>query len=346
MTLKDIAAEAGVSTMTVSNVINGNTSKVSPQTAARVLEIIRQRNYIPNSSARSLARSNSNIIAIILRGETDENTLQSPYNSALVGTMIQKIQQHNYYTMVNILKSFQDISQSLRTWKVDGAIFLGMFDNEIEMMSGTAQIPMVFTDSYSNIRSLSNVGIDDYKGGRLAAKCLIGHGHRKIAFVGPPVQHAGVVQHRFSGFCDELKANNIAFDANDLFVLESEVKPDTIIDLGCQLAKRRDITAAFATSDQIASYLIQGLRSSGLRLPEDFSIVGFDDLMLCRQITPQLTTISQNLEYKARLAVDILFRRLQASGDSSESQILDVALVERESVSRPRPQAHPDIKHP
>lgn len=334
-TLKDIAREAGVSVMTVSNVVNGNLSKVSAQTADRIREIIRRCDYIPNSSARSLARSNSNIIAIVLRGEQGENTLQSPYNATLVGTIIQKVQQLGYYTMVNIMKSIQDISQSLRTWNVEGAIFLGMFDREIEMMSSTAEIPMVFTDSYSNLRSLSNVGIDDYKGGRLAARHLIAHGHRRIAFVAPPVLHTGVIQHRFAGFCDELQDQDLFLATEDHFVLESDVQPETILDLGRRLAaKKGEVTAAFATSDQIASYLIQGLRSGGLSLPRDFSIVGFDNLMICRQTTPQLTTIAQNLEQKAQLAVDILFRRLKAPTAPAESLVLDVHLVERESVSR------------
>lgn len=334
VTLKDIAQEAGVSVMTVSNVVNGNLSKVSKENAQRIREIIKKRNYVPNSSARSLAKSNSKIIAIILREEEEENTLQSPYNASMVGTIIQKIQKRGYYTMVNIMKSASDISQSLRTWNVEGAVFLGMFDNEIEAMCNTSDIPMVFIDSYSDIRRLSNVGIDDYRGGQLAAEYLIQRGHRQLAFVGPPTYHTGVVQHRFCGFCDTLEKYGLPFIPEHHFVLESDAKPDTIIDLGQRLAKLKDeITAAFVSSDQIASYLIQGLRSCGLRLPEDFSIIGFDNLMICRQMTPQLTTISQDLEQKAELAVEILFRQLQSAGFPAESLVLDVSLVERESVA-------------
>ncbi len=333
VTLKDIAQEAGVSVMTVSNVVNGNLSKVSQENAERIRSIIEKRGYVPNSSARSLARSNSNIIAIILRGGDDENALESPHNAALVGTIIQKLQKLGYYTMVNIMKSRENISQSLRTWNVEGAVFLGMFDNEIEAMSSATDVPTVFIDSYSNVRRLSNVGIDDYKGGRLAARCLLEHGHRTLAFIGPPALHNGVVQHRFSGFCDELSEHGIHWDAKHQYVLESDVHPEEIIALGSALAAGTDgITGAFVASDQLASYLIQGLRLGGLRVPEDFSIVGFDNLMIARQITPQLTTIAQDLEQKATLAVEILFRQLQSPAAPTESLILDVELVERESV--------------
>lgn len=334
VTLKDIAQEAGVSIMTVSNVVNGNLSKVSKENAQLIQEIIKKRNYVPNSSARTLAKSSSNIIAIILRGDMDENTLQIPHNAMLVGTIIQKIQKFGYYTMVNIMKSREAITQSLRTWNVDGAIFLGMFDDEIESMCAASNIPMVFIDSYSNVRRLSSVGIDDYKGGQLAARYFVEHGHRKLAFVGPPSLQNGVIQHRYSGFCDELHRHGIELLPDHRFVLQSDVEPDDIIALGRKLsALHGQVTGAFVTSDQIAAYLMQGLRSCHMHLPEDFSLIGFDDLMICRQMTPQLTTVSQNLEQKAGLAVEILFRQLQSPGSPAESLILDVAIVERESVA-------------
>lgn len=334
VTLKDIAREAGVSVMTVSNVVNGNLSKVSKENAQRIREIIERRGYVPNASARSLAKNRANIIAIILRGAENENTLENPHNAALVGTIIQKIQKRGYYTMVNMMKCREDITQSLRTWNVDGAVFLGMFDDEIEEMCAASDIPMVFIDSYSSVRQLSNVGIDDYKGGRLAARHLIARGHRSIAFVSPPVLRTGVVQHRFAGFCDELEQHGISFRSEHQFVLESDVRPEDTMELGRRLARRREeFSAVFVTSDQIASYLIQGMRSTGIRIPDDMSIIGFDDLMICRQMTPQLTTIAQDLEEKARLSVDILFRRLSAPAAPAESLVLDVTLVERESVA-------------
>jgi len=334
VTLKDIAKEAGVSVMTVSNVVNGNLSKVSPQNAERIKKIIKEKNYIPNSSARSLAKSNSNIIAIILRGEEDENTLKSPHNAALVGRIIQKIQNFGYYTMVSIVKSQEDIAKRLNTWNVEGAIFLGMFDDEIERLYSTNDVTMVSIDSYSNVRQLSNVGIDDYKGGKLAANHLIENGHKNIAFIGPPTKHNGVVQHRYDGFCDELKRNNLVINPEYHFVLESDVQVDDILAIGKDIAtNHKDITAAFVSGDQVAAFIIQGLQMCNIHVPEDFSIIGFDNLMISTQMIPQLTTIAQDLEQKAELAVEILFRQLKSPSSPSESLILDVELVKRNSVS-------------
>ena len=130
--LKDIAAEANVSVMTVSNVVNGNLSKVSKEKADEIQAILRKRNYVQNASARSLAKANSNIVAIMLRNIENENSLSSPHNATLVGIIIQQVQALGYYAMVSLVQNKEDISRNLRTWNVRGAIFLGMFDDEIE----------------------------------------------------------------------------------------------------------------------------------------------------------------------------------------------------------------------
>lgn len=339
VTLKEVAKEAGVSVMTISNIVNGNLSKVSKKNAERIQKIIIDMKYVPNLSARGLARSSSNIIAIILRGDQNENSLQSPHNATLVGSIIQRIQKLGYYTMVNIVQTHDDVSQSLRTWNVEGAIFLGMFDDEIEKICLSNDVPRVFIDSYSNAHQLFNVGIDDYKGGLLAAQYLLKKGHRKFAFVGPPTIHNGVIQHRFAGFCDELSKNGISLNPDFQFVLESDLQPDSIIEIGKRIVDIQDeVTAAFVTSDQIASYLIQGLQIRNIKIPQDFSVIGFDNLMISTHMTPQLTTIAQDLEQKAGLAVEILFKQLQFPNTPAESLVLDVNLVERESVATYKPE--------
>lgn len=341
VTLKDIAKEAGVSVMTVSNIVNGNYAKVSKGTAEHVQRIIDRMGYVPNASARSLARNKANIIAVIMRGEENENPLLNPYYSAMVGTMIQRLQRSGYYTMVNIMKSRDDIVQTLRSWNVDGSIFLGLFDDEIEAMYSVCDGPMVFVDSYSNVRQLSNIGIDDYKGGQLAAEYLLAHGHRRIAFIGPTMKYNGVVRHRFDGFRAVLERSGLDIPPERIFEIESDVRPDSILALGRQIAARKDgFSAVFITSDQIASYVMQGLASEGVSIPEEMSVIGFDNLEICRQLSPQLTTIAQDLEQKANYAVKTLLQRLKDPNLPAQSMVLDVSLVERNTVSDRTPREH------
>lgn len=333
VTLKDIAEEAHVSLMTVSNVVNGKYNKVSKEKVREIQEIIKKRNYVQNATARSLAKSSSNIVAIILRSINGENSLSSPHNANLVGSIVRHIQELGYYAMIDLVEDCNSIAKSIQTWNVQAAIFLGMFDDEIEQIYALSSIPMVFIDSYSKIRQLSNVGIDDYKGGQLAAEYLIKRGHKNMGFVSPPNYDNGVVQHRLQGFMNVLNLHGISLEAQYCFSVVSDADSEQISQMVDQIvAIKNKITAVFVTSDSLAASLISGLHRYGLRIPDDLSVIGFDNMIISTQIFPPLTTISQNLELKARLAVDILNGQLKNPNTSAESRILDVSLIERESV--------------
>lgn len=333
VTLKDIAREANVSVMTVSNVVNGNLSKVSKEKAEMIRAILKKRKYVQNESARSLAKANSNIVAIMLRNIQDENSLSSAHNATLLGAMIRKIQLLGFYAMISLVETQEDIALNLKSWNAQGAIFLGMFDREIEQIYALSAIPMVFIDSYSNVRQLSSVGIDDYKGGCLAAEYLLEKGHRSIAFISPPDYENGVIQHRLQGFQDTLSRQGFPLSPAHRLVLESDVDQRSVEQTVQALGwLRDDVTAAFVSSDQMAASLMGALSNLGIRVPEDLSIVGFDNMLISTQVSPQLTTIEQNLTQKAALAVDILQHRLQNPDVPAESRVLDVRLIERGTV--------------
>ena len=345
ITLKDIAREANVSVMTVSNVVNGNLGKVSPEKAEMIRAILKKHKYVQNESARSLAKSNSNIVAIMLRNIQDENSLSSPHNAALLGAMIHKLQLLGYYAMINLVETQEDIARNLKSWNAQGAIFLGMFDHEIERIYQLSGIPMVFIDSYSSVRRLSSVGIDDYKGGCLAAEHLIGKGHRAIAFIGPPDYENGVIGQRLRGFADTLARHDLPLPAARRLVLESDVDERSVEQTVQALMQLRgDVTAAFVTSDQMAASLMGALGSRDIRVPEDLSIVGFDNMHISTQVSPQLTTVEQNLNQKAALAVDILEHRLQSPDAPAESRVLDVRLIQRASVREMGRQCSDTVK--
>lgn len=324
-TLKDIAKEAGVSVMTVSRVINGNTSKVSEKTSKRIMDIVKKNNYVPNSYARSLSSKNSSIVSVIIHG--DGVYFSDAYISTLFGNIIQSVQRQNYHTMVHFITDYQDITKHLHTWNVNGAIFLGTFDKDILQIQEDNHIPLIFIDSYSHVRQLTNVGIDDYKGGVLAAKHFIERGHRSFAFVGTSLDLSGVVQHRLQGFKDTIiNAGMTLHSSHILSVNEDKSITEKIVNF------KEPVTAIFATSDAIAVDLVDEMISKGLRVPEDYSIIGFDNVPMSYYITPKLTTISQDISHKARLASDILFKHINDNTLPSESIVLDVNLIERDSV--------------
>ncbi|MCM8709839.1 LacI family transcriptional regulator [Clostridium sp. SYSU_GA19001] len=313
--------------MTVSRVINGNKSKVSEETARKIMEIIKKYNYVPNSSARSLSSKNSRIVSVIFGGYG--NYLTDAYFSTMFSGITQHVQSHGYHTMVNYVNDYHDITRLLHTWNADGAIFLGIFDNDILKIKEDNQIPLVFTDSYSPVRQITNVGIDDYKGGVLAAKHFIERGHRNFAFVGPSlgINFSGVVQHRLQGFKDTITNAGLTLKSEHILSVDEDINVIEKI-----LHSNEPITAIFATSDMIAIDLIDKITSMGLQVPKDYSIIGFDNLPLSYYVTPKLTTIAQDINLKAKLASDILFRHMNDLSLPSESIVLDVHLIERASV--------------
>lgn len=330
VTLKDIAAQAGVSMMTVSRVMNGNSGKVSEKTADKIRTIAKDMGYIPNSSARSLAARSSRIIAVVFRDVPDYNPLGDPYSSTFLGLILKEIQKRGYYVMVHFAQDFSDITFRLRSWNAEGAIFLGLFDEEVQQIQNGNQIPLVFTDSYSQARQIMNVGIDDYKGGALAAAHFLQKGHKNLGFAGYFTKLGGVVSQRCQGFFDTLEKNGGHMAREHVFDLE-KITMDGIAD--SLLSDSNPPSGIFVSSDAFALDLYGKIFQRGLRVPEHLSLIGFDDFPISSVAPFSLTTIHQDIEKKASETCRILFEHIEKPDKPSESVTLDVRLVERDSVS-------------
>ena len=269
--LKDIAQEAGVSMMTVSRVMNGNKKEVSPKTAERILEIAARMGYVPNSSARSLASRSSRLIAAVLTDYGDaRNPLCDSYNGCFFGEIARLVQSEGYDLMIHYVKDYKDISYSLKTWNVAGAVFLGMFDDNIREIQENNSIPLIFTDSYSSVRRIINVGIDDYEGGRLAAGHFLENGHTNLAFIGPKALGNGLIMHRLQGFCSCLRDAGVSLPQEHILPSGGEELTPLLEKL---TSGPNPVTGIFTTSDTCALDLYYSASCLGLRVPEDLSII-------------------------------------------------------------------------
>ena len=325
VTLKDIAQEAGVSVMMVSRVVNGRNSKVSEENIKKIQEIINKYGYVPNSSARSLSSKSSKIISIIIQGSN--NALESPYNAAMLGNIIYHIQEHGYNTMVHFIEKYSEVSKHLQSWNAEGAIFLGTFDSNIQQIQEDNKIPLVFTDSYSSLRQVNNIGIDDYKGGMLAAQHFLECGHRQFAFVSPYTKVSQLDQQRLKGFQDTIHKANLPSDA--VHIME-DLQMKEVVNAIC--SSRTPISAIFATADRNAIEIIDILKQRGYYIPKDYSVIGFDNLPISQYLTPRLTTISQDINQKALYALEVLFQHLKDPTLPTQNMVLNVELIKRESV--------------
>ncbi len=331
ITLKDIATEAGVSTMTVSNVINGNHQKVSAKNIELINDLIKKHNYVPNLSARSLSSKSTKIIGVIIPiGENNYNFFKDPYLSELIGVIEYSVRTKGYYAMIRAVSTVTEISELTKNWSMDGAIFLlPNYDAILKKIITKNHIPMVFLDSYSECKDALSVGINDYKGGYLATKYLINMGHTKISFAGPITE--SVVNQRFAGYKDALKDSHIAFNPSILFPYSP------VYDLGVQAGKeiterKGEITAVFSSADIMALGIMEGARINGYVIPNDLSIIGFDNIEASIISSPKLTTISQNITKKAEHAIDVLIEKINTGHVKNSHTILDVEIIERQSV--------------
>lgn len=332
MTLKDIAKEAGVSTMTVSNVVNGRLDHVSEKTLEHINGIIKKHNYTPNMTARSLSAKKSNIIFLIIPvAETETNMFYSPYISALVGTMEYQLRLLGYYAMIRSVHDFDELDTLFKNWPADGAIFLlPDFDSYIDKILKNIHIPMVFLDSCFDREDLINVGCDDEKGTYLSTRYLLNLDHRDIAFM---ADYKGnpLLTSRFNGYCRALEESNIPIREELIFEQSPDYKHG--IQVGQMIAAgKTPISAIVTVSDYSAVGIIEGARLGGLKLPTQLSVIGFDDLPFCQYCAPKLTTINQNIQEKAHAAIDLLMEKINTGSLKQNRITIDVHLIERQSA--------------
>ena len=332
VTLKDIAKRAGVSSMTVSRVMNGNTKEVSDKTSEKIRKIAHEMGYVPNSSARALASRSSRLIAALLQEyDEDYNPLEDSYTSCFLGELARQIKKEGYDLMIHYVKDYSEITYSLKSWNVAGAVFIGMFDESIRKLQEDNHIPLIFTDSYSTVGSITNVGIDDYAGGELAARHFLENGHRNLAFYGPEVLDNGVVTHRMRGFVTVLREAGISLPPENFMDLG-------VKDLGAALKRlcsgENPVTGIFTTADNCAYRIYSEAYRMGIRVPDDLSVIGFDDLNMSAMITPPLTTVRQDIKKKAAVTCDLLMKHIRETDPPAENIIMNVELVERGSVRR------------
>ena len=332
MNLKDIAKLAGVSTATVSNVLNGNTSKVSETTKERIEKIIKEVDYKPNAMARSLAKKESKMIGLVVPYiGPDEDFFMNPYYARMVAALERFVRSKEYYLMLRCVPDCRQVIPQLSSWNVDGVFFLGVVEPDVKEIISALDAPVVFLDTYTKEKNIVNVGLDDYKGGYLSARYLIGKGHKRIALACPDYKGTGVVRERYLGFKKACEEAGIEFTEDDIY------RTDTVyngaITVGNDIAlSGKGYTAVATMSDIVAFGIIEGIKQCGFSVPDDISVIGFDNLAEGEYVYPKLTTISQDINEKANAAGRGMFEILEGNKDYTADIHLPVQIIERQTV--------------
>lgn len=332
VTMKDIANAVGVSATTVSNVIRGNAGRVSPEMIARINRAIQEMHYAPNLSARSLVSCSSHIVGVINHSPPmEDGFFQNPFYSALLTGIERLLRERGYYLMTRAVGSTSELHGLLSNWNLDGLILTGDFPAAFCQELNRQPAPLLLVDSYKQA-DLPQIRLEDRKGGYIATRHLLEMGHRRILFCGAPTQEPGVPHERYEGYKQALVEFGLTPRLEDVYSLDIDI--ENSLALGRELASRHDYTAIFAMADVLAAGLITGLCENGRRVPDDVSIVGFDDLNIARLINPQLTTVHQDVLLRGYQAAELLVSAIERGARVERSLAMPVRLVERKSVRR------------
>jgi DNA-binding LacI/PurR family transcriptional regulator len=325
-TIADVARYAGVSVATVSHVMN-RTRYVKPETAERVRAAITALRYSPNSVARSLRRGETRTIGLLLPDNSN------PFFASLA----RQIEDAGFVAGYTVILCNSDGSAEkeerylsvLMAKQIDGLIFAGSSDHARVFSRLLPDVPAVMLDREIHSVNVDSVLVDHDHGGYLAGRYLAGLGHERIGVIGGP-RDSSSSPARVRGFSRALAETGLDLPAS--WVVDSDYHF-----AGGRSAMERlmtqapGVTAVFACNDLMAMGAITALRSRGLRVPDDMSMVGFDDIPYAVTTWPPLTTIAQPVEKMGTWAVNLLVERLGEPSAPSRRKVLAPVLVERES---------------
>lgn len=326
--ISDIAQELGVSTATVSNVIHGKTNKISEETARRVMELIEQRQYIPSMAGILLARNASRIIGIFINDHEkyEGHALDDVFIASSLNYLSTEIEKQGLFMMVKKATDPAQIIQFASMWNMDGLVVIGFCDSDYTYLRNHMRIPFVVYDGFCDKpERILNITIDNYDGGRQVGACFRAGGHERVLCVSD--NDICVDAERIRGF-------RAGFGSDDVPLLRIPMhKEERWQYYREKLELLRSVSGVFAVSDYYAIDLIRFLNEHGIRVPEDISVAGFDDIPMCEMVTPTLTTVRQDGALRARLAIQKLAELKEKKEIETEIR-LPVELVVRGSTRR------------
>lgn len=334
ITIADVAKEAGVSVATVSRVINKN-GPVSPKSLEKVNMAIARLNYQPNVWGRRLRRKESRMILIFVPN------IRNPYYASIVSGIEDTARNANYGTMLCITNQDkmreQEFIELLYNGQADGAVFLYSDKNDRGIKKLSAEMPIVQCCEFSRDSEDSHVSIDNFAAARQAVQYLTSLGHERIGFVGSDNQFISS-EYRQKGFEAGLLEAGIPLDKKILAYGDRDYSFASGIHAGKELLslpKSERPTAVFCISDVLALGVIRAARNMGLKVPEELSVIGFDDVEYATMFDPMLTTISQPRYSLGKTSAEMLLKQIEA-GEADSAVYLEHKLILRDSTARNR----------
>ena len=332
-TSRDIADIAGVSQATVSRALR-NSPLVRPETRDRIQKIARELNYFVNRNAAGLRTHQSNTIALLMFDEAGGDDAQiNPFFLSMLGYITRSAAAMDY----DVLASMQQLSDDWHieyqaSHRADGLILLGYGDyvayrEKLDALSA-ANTRFIIYGAFAADQPGLSLGCDNLKGGRMATEHLLGLGRRRIAILGDISKRHPEFASRRDGYIAALDDSGIGFDPA-LKIFADNTERDAYKAVREFLEAGNEIDALFAVTDVLAIGAMHAIADSGRRVPQDVSVVGFDDLPRAAYVNPPLTTIQQNIREAGEGLVRTIVGLIE--GKDVESSQLEPKLIVRQS---------------
>ncbi|MCL5996696.1 MAG: LacI family transcriptional regulator [Chloroflexi bacterium] len=338
VTITDIAQESGVSPATVSLVLR-NRPGVSEETRARVIEVAETLGYQIRPAIPTTRNGRLQTVGMIVKTEPNIPARANPFYSHVIIGVEDACRRHGIDLLLSTMPVDEHnrplgVPQMLARGAADALLMVGTFvDETILSISSRKTPPIVLVDAYSKTESYDAVVSDNFQASWQAVEYLIRRGHRHIGLVGSEPDAYPSIRQRRGGYLRALRENGIAesYIADFNIIQDSGYEPTRDL-----LRKYPHITALFGVNDQVAVAAMSAAQDMGRRVPDDLSVIGYDDVDLAENAKPPLTTMHVDTVAMGRAAVQLLLDRIDNSDSARMTLTIHPAMVERESVAKAR----------
>ena len=335
ITIREVAKETGVSISTVSNVLN-KSRYVKKETEERILEAVKKLNYRPNMVARGLRLKSTGSVGVIVPD------ISNPFFAEMVRGM-ENVARELGYTLI-LCCTYYDTQEEerqlnlLRDKWVDGFIFASGYNTDDHIAELVEQkIAVVAVDREITDFWVPSVLIDNVEAAKKAVDYLCQLGHKRIAYISFPSTNMKTVENRYLGYREGLRANNIPYDPSLVLIAESlrmnEIKESYSV-LADFLQLSEPPTAIFVMADLMAIGILRAVKEMGLRVPEDISIMGFDNIAISAFTDPPLTTIKQPKKKMGATAMQLLIDLIRHKRVEKKKILMPTEVVVRQSTGK------------
>lgn len=330
VTMKDIADKLNISTVTVSKALSDKDG-VSDELKNRIKKVSEEMGYRYNTLAKSMKEGKSYNVGIVVADRFIRDDGDAFYLK-MYQSVIKSLSKAGYYGIMEIINSEQEkdmlLPNVILNNKVDGLIILGQMSYEYVSAINSTEIPLVFLDFYDELLEVDSVVSDSFYGSYILTNHLIAQGHKNIAFVGNILSTSSILD-RYLGYYKSLLSNGI--EMKEEWILTDRSEEGTYIDI--ELPEEMP-TAFVCNNDGVAYLLINKLKKKGYKVPEDVSVVGFDNYIFATISNPKLTTVEVDIALMSDEAVKAILGKINNEDYRIGRAVINGKLIIRDSVKK------------